>query len=47
MMDDILKDLKGYKLSEADKDVLNRIEGMLNSLDWDGIAAAAGERVKS
>lgn len=46
MMEDILKDLKGYDLPEGDKEVISRIEGMLNMLDWDGIAETAGERVK-
>ena len=46
MMEDILKDLKGYELPEADKEVISGIEGMLNMLDWDGIAKSAGERVK-
>ena len=37
MMEDIIKDLREYRLSEEDRSALNRIEDMLMQLDWDGI----------
>ncbi|MBO4900661.1 MAG: response regulator [Lachnospiraceae bacterium] len=44
LMEDILKDLRGYRLPEADKDRIAKIEGLLTQLDWDGIISLAGER---
>ena len=44
LMEDILKDLRGYRLPEADKDRIAKIEGLLTQLDWDGITSLAGER---
>ena len=41
MMEDILKDLKGYALPEKDKLRISGIEARLNELDWDGIAEEA------
>ena len=41
MMEDLLKELKGYRLSEADEELLKKIEGMLLELDWEGIIKAA------
>ncbi len=43
MMEDILKDLKGYALPEADKARVSAIEGKLSELDWDGIMAEVGK----
>lgn len=42
MMDDIIKELHGYSLPEADRKKLAEIEKMLTELDWDGIAKVAG-----
>ncbi|MBO4415725.1 MAG: response regulator, partial [Lachnospiraceae bacterium] len=44
MMEDILKDLRGYSLPEADRDRINNIERMLMELDWDGIIRTVRER---
>lgn len=43
MMEGIIKDLKGYRLSAADSDRLHRMEDMLMQLDWDGISSIAKE----
>ncbi|MCR5650244.1 MAG: response regulator [Lachnospiraceae bacterium] len=37
MMEDLLKDLEGYDLSEGDRKILKDIRGRLMDLDWDGI----------
>ena len=41
MMDGILKDLRGYSLSEEDAKRISGIEEMLTRLDWDGITKTA------
>ena len=42
-MDDILKNLRGYKLSAADGKRVAEIENLLTTLDWDGIIREAKE----
>ncbi len=42
MMEDILKELKGYSLPEKDKINISKIESLLTELDWDGIISQAG-----
>ena len=37
MMEDFLKELKGYQLSDEDADLLKKAEECLFALDWDGI----------
>ena len=44
LMEDILKDLRGYSLPDADKDRIAKIEGLLTQLDWDSIISLAKER---
>ncbi len=41
LLEDMLKDLKGYRMPPADRENMNRIEGLLNALDWDGICELA------
>ena len=43
LMDDILKNLRGYKLSAADGKRVAEIENLLTTLDWDGIIREAKE----
>ena len=43
LMDDLLKNLRGYRLSLSDREKLSDIEKMLTELDWDGIINKAGE----
>ena len=43
LMEELIKDLKKYSLPEKDRDRVGRIEDRLNELDWDAIAAIAGE----
>ena len=45
MMEEVLKDLRGYELPEADRERMSRFETMLTELDWDGIISLAGESV--
>ncbi len=45
LMDGILKDLRGYRLSPPDRERISDIEKMLTELDWDGIAEKAGEAI--
>ena len=37
MMEQVLKDLKGYSLSEADTDLVKELEALMMQLDWDEI----------
>ena len=37
LMEDILNDLRGYRLTEADRERISKIEQLLTELDWDGI----------
>ncbi len=41
MMEEVLRDLKEYRLSEADDAALRDLEEKLTQLDWDGIAKIA------
>ena len=41
LMDDLLKELKGYRLKPQDKERITEIENRLSLLDWDGIVSAA------
>ena len=43
LMEDILKHLRGYRLSPSDRERLSDISKMLTELDWDGIMKKAGE----
>ncbi len=43
LMENLIKDLRGYKLPEQDAERVTGIEGMLNELNWDGIIKTAGE----
>ena len=43
LMDDILKNLHGYRLPPSDRERLSDIEKMMTELDWDGIMKKAGE----
>lgn len=43
LMENILKNLHGYRLPEADRERIAGIESMLTELDWDGIIRLAGE----
>jgi FOG: CheY-like receiver len=45
LMDGILTDLRGYRLSPPDRERISDIERMLTELDWDGIAKKAGEAI--
>ncbi|MCR5419393.1 MAG: response regulator [Lachnospiraceae bacterium] len=43
LMDEILGNLKGYRLRQADRERIRSMEIMLSQLDWDGIINKAGE----
>ncbi|MCR4618001.1 MAG: response regulator [Lachnospiraceae bacterium] len=43
LMDEIIKNLRGYRLPPLDNEKLSEIEKMLMELDWDGIMKKAGE----
>jgi CheY-like chemotaxis protein/anti-sigma regulatory factor (Ser/Thr protein kinase) len=43
LLDDLLKDLRGYHLPEKDAERLRRMEALLTNLDFDGIAEIAAE----
>ena len=43
LMDEILGNLRGFRLPEADRESVHSIEIMLSRLDWDGIKHKAGE----
>ncbi len=43
LMDELLKDLKGYDLSPEDRDRVLEMERLLSELNWDGIIQKAGE----
>ena len=43
LMDNLISDLRGYKLESEDADRLSQIEKLLTELDWDGIEAIARE----
>lgn len=43
LMDDMLQNLRGYRLSPSDRERLSDISKMLTELDWDGIMKKAGE----
>ncbi|MCR4807106.1 MAG: response regulator [Lachnospiraceae bacterium] len=43
MMDNLLKDLKGYRLDDSDKESVRRIEEMMLQLDWEGISGTVKE----
>lgn len=45
LMDGLLKELRGYRLSPPDRERISDIEKMLTELDWDGIAKKAGEAI--
>ena len=44
LMESLLKDLRGYRLPEEDRDRIGKIEERLTELDWEGIGRIAGER---
>ena len=41
MMEDLLRELKGYKLTNEDAEAVRMMEDRLMQLDWDGIIEAA------
>ena len=41
LMEELVRDLKGYELSGESKEALQKIEKMLTELDWDGIVQEA------
>ena len=41
LMDEMLKDLKGYRLSQTDTDTIKKMEAQLMELNWDGILESA------
>ena len=43
LMDNLISDLRKYKLESEDADRLSQIEKLLTELDWDGIEAIARE----
>lgn len=43
LLEDLLKDLRGYRLPEEDDLRIGRIESLLTNLDFEGIARIAGE----
>jgi CheY-like chemotaxis protein/HPt (histidine-containing phosphotransfer) domain-containing protein len=43
MMEGILKDLRGYRLTKEDADAVSKMENCLLQLDWEGIRAALRE----
>ena len=43
LMDNLISDLRGYKLESEDANRLSQIEKLLTELDWDGIIKAANE----
>ncbi len=47
LMEDLLKDLRKYGLSEKDEERIGRIGNMLTELDWDGIVQTAKEGLGS
>ncbi len=46
MMDGLLKDIRGYRLSSEDNQRINKIEGLLTQLNWDEISNTAREALK-
>lgn len=44
LMEELLKDLKGYKLKEEDKSVINEIQELLTGLDFEAIAELAAKQ---
>ena len=46
LMENLLKDLRGYSLTAADEERVDKIEELLNGLDWDGIISIAEETLK-
>ncbi|MCR4793113.1 MAG: response regulator [Lachnospiraceae bacterium] len=45
LMEEMLADLKGYKLSGSDANNVSKIERMLTELDWDGIIQLVSEKM--
>ena len=43
LMDEILGNLKGYRLRQADRERIRSMEIMLSQLDWDGIIKIVSE----
>ena len=43
LMDEILSELRGFRLPEEDRERVHSMEMMLSQLDWDGIKYKAGE----
>ena len=44
LMEQVLKDLRGYRLSQQDEAVVDEVESRLMQLDWDGIAECVRQR---
>ena len=43
LLEDIIKQLRGYRLPEEDSKRIGKIEALLNELDWDSIMATVSE----
>lgn len=46
LMEDLLKDLRGYSLPAADEERINKTGELLTGLDWDGIIGIAEDALK-
>ncbi len=46
LMDDIIKSLRGYRLSERDEKNIKNVEKQLSELDWEGIKDTAGKALE-
>ena len=44
-MDELMKDLEQYRLSEEDEERLKHIRALCLAMDWDGIEKTAEERL--
>ncbi len=47
LMEGLIKDLKGYRLSDEDEKLLGGMEDMLMQLDWDGISDSAKKALET
>ncbi len=47
LMEDLLKELMGYRLAPADDEIIGKVEKSLTRLDWDGIIRLAEDALKN
>ena len=47
MMEQVLNDIKGYRLESDDQKAIDSISEKLFSLDWDAIKEIADERISN